>query len=266
MHWWNEIYDFIYTHENLWYPPHLMKEITSSEIDPLQKILKLKENSTILDVGCGRGRHAIELAMRGYNVTGLDISEKLISLAEEEYRNTLAANPLKDVDPGVCSFTISDMREIHFTDEFDAIIFMDVSFGIFDDEENQKIIHKTYEALKPEGKVFFSLFNPYWWSTHPHTRHWGDETGEVIRKYSFNSLEGRIEDRQVYINAREGIRKKLPLQTLRAYTFPEMKRMCAKAGFTSFSLYGDKGDFTPDPDVEFNPGRSLGMFVLAKRN
>ena len=265
MQWWNEIYDFIYTHENLWYPSDLMKEITASEIDSLQKILNLKEGSTILDVGCGRGRHSIEFAMRGHNVTGLDLSEKLISLAEEEYKKNISTVLNKDDYQGSCVFQISDMRKIDFHEEFDAIIFMDVSFGIFDDEENQKIINKTHDALKPGGKVFFSLFNPYWWSTHPHTRHWGDETGEVIRKYSFNSLEGRIEDRQVYINAKEGIRKKLPLQTLRAYTFPEMKKMCKKAGFTSFSLYGDKGDFTPDPGVEFNPGRSMGMFVVAKR-
>ncbi len=265
MYWWNEIYDFIYTHENLWYPHELMKEITAHEIDSLQRILDLKRNSVILDVGCGRGRHSIELARRGHNVTGLDISEKLISLSEEEYKNTVVSNSDKDEFSGTCSFIISDMREIGFRNEFDLIMFMDVSFGIFDDEENQKIINKTYEALKPGGKAFFSLFNPYWWSTHPHTRHWGDETGEVIRKYSFNPLEGRVEDRQLFINAEEGIRKELPLQTLRAYTFPEMKRMCVEAGFTSFSLFGDKGDFTPDPDGVFDAAKSLGMFVLAKR-
>lgn len=266
MNWWNEIYDFIYTHENLWYTPDLMKEITSTEIDALEKILCLKEGSRIMDVGCGRGRHSVELAMRGYNVTGLDISEKLISMAKEEFEAAAASNSGKDKLSGTCFFTILDMREISFQNEFDAIIFMDVSFGIFDDEENRAIINKTYNALKPEGKVLFSLFNPYWWSTHPHTRHWGDETGEVIRKYSFNSLEGRVEDRQVYINVKEGIRKELPVQTLRAYTFPEMKRMCGDAGFTSFSLFGDKGDFTPDPEGVFDAGKSMGMFVLGKRD
>lgn len=263
---WKEIYDFIYTHERLWYPPNLMKEITALEIDSLEKILQMKEGAAILNMGCGRGRHSIELSIRGYNLTGLDISERLISLAEEEYRNISSSNNRRDKLTGTCSFIISDMRKIDFQCEFDAIIFMDVSFGIFDDDENRIIIDKTYKALKPGGKVFFSLFNPYWWSSHPHTRHWGNEKGEVIRKYSFNSIEGRVEDRQVYINVGEGIRNELPLQTLRAYTFPEIKKICKEAGFTSFCLYGDNGDFTLCPDGEFDPVKSLGMFISARRD
>ena len=266
MTWWKEIYDFMYTDEDLWYPTHIMRELTIKEVDSLIEILKPEKKTAILDVGCGRGRHSIEFAKRGFDVTGVDISKNLVDLAKKEWQDTADnADELKD-KPGKCDFQVLDMRKIEYKSQFDIVLFMDVAFGIFDDVENEMIVRKVFQTLKPGGKAFFSLFNPYYWSVHPHTRHWGNEKGEVIRTYSFNAEEGRVEDRQIYINIQEGIRKEIPTQSLRAYTFPEMKRMCRNAGFNKADLRGDSGDFIPNPGIAFNPIKSMGMYVLAMKN
>ena len=59
---------------------------TVQEIDFLLNELSLPEYSHILDMGCGTGRHAIELARRGYRVTGVDISSGMLAEAEKAAR------------------------------------------------------------------------------------------------------------------------------------------------------------------------------------
>lgn len=249
----NELYEFMYAVKpEVWFSPDDMRYVTTKEITFIEKAMGLASGSAILDVGCGTGRHSLEAARRGHNVTGVDISGKLISKASSQAR----------VEGLKIDFRIGDMRTLDFEGRFDAVIFMDVSFGIFDDIENQKVMKNALDALKPGGKALFSLFNPYWWASHPHTRHWKDTKGEVIRTYSFNGEEGRVEDRQIYINMEEGIRKELPIQSLRAYTPAEMKRMTINTGFTSFQIYGDRGDFIPGSDIRFHPEQSMGLYVV----
>jgi len=62
--------------------PHYLKESftknTKTEVDFLEEELDLSQGSSILDIGCGTGRHALELNRKGYRVTGLDISGKML--------------------------------------------------------------------------------------------------------------------------------------------------------------------------------------------
>src|SRR5258708_22021104 len=60
-----------------------LAERTPVEIDQLEALLALRPPLRILDLPCGQGRHAIELARRGYDVTGVDLSPFLLKIAEE---------------------------------------------------------------------------------------------------------------------------------------------------------------------------------------
>lgn len=250
-----ELYDYMGTEDAIWFPVDEMLKITGMECDFLEEVLDLDEKSKILDLGCGRGRHCLELAKRGYDIRGLDISEILITKARED-----ADEENLEID-----FEVGDMREIDYEGEFDVILMMDVTFGLFTDEENEQLVGKINQALKPGGQVFFVLYNPYFWATHPHTRHWGDEDGEVVRRYSFDAETGRVEDLQIYINVKKGTRKVLPIQSLRAYTVPEMRKICKSSGFKTFVLYGDRGDFIPSMEVPFDPEKSLGMYLKIRK-
>ena len=122
-------------------------------INLIQRNIPLVIDSKILDVCCGFGRHSIELARRGYSVTGFDLSSFLISKARESLRNTKEKN-LK------VEFLIKDMIDFSFSKSFDAAINIFTSFGYFEsDEDNFKVFINIKKSLKKGGYFVFDFIN-----------------------------------------------------------------------------------------------------------
>ena len=69
-------------------------EMTSAEVDFLEKALELKRDARVLDVPCGHGRHALELAQRGYRVTGVDLSTDALDVARQHSSTVVLSGPL----------------------------------------------------------------------------------------------------------------------------------------------------------------------------
>lgn len=127
---------------------------TMGEVDFIESEIKHDKSCRILDVGCGTGRHAIELAKRGYSVTGVDLSENMLNKAKEK---ALAAGVNID-------FQIADARNLSFEDEFDLVIMMcEGAFSLMEtDEMNFQILEGTASALKKDsnhGKLIFTTLN-----------------------------------------------------------------------------------------------------------
>lgn len=80
---WEEFFD---AHAQV-YEDNVFTKNTIPEVDFLLEVLSLQQGSSILDVGCGTGRHSIELARRGYAVTGLDLSSEMLSRAADAARS-----------------------------------------------------------------------------------------------------------------------------------------------------------------------------------
>ena len=109
------------------------------EVNGVVKILGLKPGQSILDVCCGYGRHSIELARRGYRVTGIDLSPKQIAVARRR---------AKEEDLTI-NFLIGDAREMEFQNKFDITLNLFLSFGYFkDDAENLKMLQTDRETCK----------------------------------------------------------------------------------------------------------------------
>ena len=105
----------------------------------------------ILDLACGRGRHAIHLAKRGYRVTGMDLSERALEVAQER------AN---EAGAGTIRFIRGDMRQ-PLTMKFDAVVNFFTSFGYFEeDEDNHKVIEAVGQMLNKGGAFFIDYLNP----------------------------------------------------------------------------------------------------------
>jgi 2-polyprenyl-3-methyl-5-hydroxy-6-metoxy-1,4-benzoquinol methylase len=124
---------------------------TSGEVDFIEKEIGFKKSAAILDIGCGTGRHSIELARRGYAVTGIDLSESMLAKARE---NASAA--------GVAvTFLKQDAREFSFERPFDlAIMLCEGAFPLMEtDEMNFMILRNAFQALKPGGKFIFTTLN-----------------------------------------------------------------------------------------------------------
>jgi len=126
-------------------------EDTVRQVDFIIQMLNLGDKGKILDLACGYGRHSVELARRGYEVTGVDITEEYIKAAKD-----WASKEQLQV-----TFIHDDIRNIHFTNEFDVVINVaDGAIGYLEnDDENLKIFDRISAALRPCGKHFMDICN-----------------------------------------------------------------------------------------------------------
>jgi len=124
---------------------------TVGEVDFIEKELNFNKSKSILDIGCGTGRHAIELTKRGYKVTGVDLSEAQLKRAKEK---------TKDVNLEI-EFIQKDARELEFKNQFDMVIMIcEGAFPLMEtDEMNFKILQNGAKVLKENGKFIFTTLN-----------------------------------------------------------------------------------------------------------
>lgn len=123
---------------------------TVQEVDHLVGALGLRAGERVLDVGCGPGRHAHELARRGVLAHGVDISDTFVDLARRDA-------------PEGASFERADARDLHFHAEFDAVICLcQGAFGVMTEAgDDEAVLAGIARALRPGGRVALSAFNAY---------------------------------------------------------------------------------------------------------
>jgi 2-polyprenyl-3-methyl-5-hydroxy-6-metoxy-1,4-benzoquinol methylase len=124
---------------------------TLGECDFIENELNFNKTLKILDVGCGTGRHAIELSKRGYTVTGIDLSDSQLARAREKAEK----EHLK------ISFVKHDARNLPYQKEFDmAIMLCEGGFPLMEtDEMNFEILKSISNSLKEKGKFIFTTLN-----------------------------------------------------------------------------------------------------------
>ncbi|MCX2740638.1 SAM-dependent methyltransferase [Pontibacter anaerobius] len=116
-------------------------------MDRLLAHLHPKPTDKILDLACGMGRYSVYLSQKGYDVTGIDLSERSIKYAWQFEHERL-------------HFARHDMREVFRPDYFDFILNLFTSFGYFDnDTENVVALCATAGSLKPGGKLVIDFMN-----------------------------------------------------------------------------------------------------------
>jgi len=124
---------------------------TIGECNFLEQEIHYDKTKRVLDIGCGTGRHAIELSKRGYTVTGVDLSESMLEQATSK-ASEQNANPV---------FQKQDARKLSFSNEFDLVIMLcEGAFPLMEtDEMNFEILQNAAKALKPFGKLIFTTLN-----------------------------------------------------------------------------------------------------------
>ena len=116
-------------------------------IDNLCAHLKINQGAKILDLACGKGRHAIHLAKKGYQTTGVDLAEESIHKAKE--------NAVVNV-----SFDVHDMRNTYIKNGFDYVFNLFTSFGYFENQnENIEVLKAAAENLNAKGVFVLDFLN-----------------------------------------------------------------------------------------------------------
>lgn len=145
-HWFEDLAD----HMGRAYDRYAHTKGTVQEIDHLMNVLALEPGERVLDVGCGTGRHAHELARRGLVVHGVDISERFIEVAREDA-------------PRGATFERADARSLAYRDEFDAVVCLcQGAFGMMTaDGDDGAVVGGMARALTSGGRLALSAFNAY---------------------------------------------------------------------------------------------------------
>jgi 2-polyprenyl-3-methyl-5-hydroxy-6-metoxy-1,4-benzoquinol methylase len=211
---------------------------TVGEVDFVERELGANRSKRILDIACGTGRHAIELAKRGYHVTGFDLSEGQLRRAREK-----AAAAGATVD-----FERRDATQPHFTNEFDAaIMFCEGAFPLMEtDEKNHAILRHAAAALRPGGKLLLTTLNALFPLFHS-VKDFLDAgaSGAASDKLTFDLMTFR-EHAELTFTDDAGKSQTITTDE-RYYTPAEMRWLLETAGFAKIDIVGAHlGEFSRD--------------------
>lgn len=200
---------------------------TGQEVKFMVDTLSLPKGKAILDLYCGYGRHAIELAKLGYRVTGVDATAAFLDIARQQ-----AAEENIAVDFRQC-----DMRELDYENSFDAVINMFAAFGYFSDEENAAILTRVARALRPRGLFLIDLLNREWMVRNSLNRYWRHPNGEYVLSYKVELQQGVAMMKRVLLNQVTGAKTKYEF-VLRTYSLGEMELLLSRSGLKVIATYG----------------------------
>jgi D-alanine-D-alanine ligase len=196
--WWGEIFDDLYlktdgdVFENA--------ANTEADIDAVIAGVDLSPNDRVLDLCCGQGRHAIELARRGFRcMTGVDLSHYLIELARQRAR-TVGAE---------VSFIEGDARHCALHDRtFDCVTILGNSFGYFEaTEEDAALLRRAHDLLRQGGRLALDLVDGDWLRAHFERRSWEWLDGRLLvcRERSLSKDGERLITREMVLDADRGV-------------------------------------------------------------
>jgi len=206
---------------------------TSGECDSIEQEINRDKSIKILDIGCGTGRHAIELAKRGYQVTGIDLSESQLKRAGEKAK-----------EQGVkIDFQRHDARNLPFKGDFDlAIMLCEGGFSLMEtDEMNFEILKNATKSLKNNGKFIFTTLNglfPLFHSVKEFYGSVGKEGGSVCKSISFDLMTFRDHNR-VEFEDDAGNKKVLECNE-RYYVPSEITWLLHSLGYRTIEIFGAK--------------------------
>jgi len=229
--------------------PFLTPQATQAEAEFAVDAMSLSPGAQVLDVGCGYGRHAMELAARGFHVVGLDLSTPLLVRGgEEAHRRGLTIN-----------FIRGDMRELDFDGQFDGAYCLFSTFGYFDDETNKKTAQNIARALKPGGKVLIEILNRDYIIQDLPTRVWWEGEGcVVLEEVELNYFSSRIQvNRSVVFDDGRQVEQEI---SVRAYSLHEVGKLMHAAGFRVLEVSGGY-----QTRGRFFGNQSRHIIVLAER-
>jgi len=229
---------------------------TIGECNFIEEEINFNKNSRILDIGCGTGRHSIELAKRGYNLTAVDLSDSQLERAKRK-----AADAKVKID-----FRKEDARELTFNNEFDLVIILcEGAFPLMEtDEMNYRILQNAEAALKQKGKLIFTTLNglfPLFHSVKDFLATQSHEGNATYDKNSFDLMTFRDYNNIIFEDD-SGNKKELSCNE-RYYVPPEITWLLKSLNFKTIDIFGVRlGSFSRNDTLTTE---DFEMLVVAEK-
>jgi SAM-dependent methyltransferase len=238
----SDAYEAVYRERNL--------EDARRLVDLVERVARPAPGARLLDVACGRGRHALLLAARGYRVTGVDLSANAIATARRRAaRQELTAR-----------FEVADMRDLPYEAAFDGVLNLFTSFGYFeDDREHAEAVRQMARALVPGGFLVQDFLNAERAAASlvpedERTQH-AEGIGTVTvrqRRWLSNGDAGRRVNKRIELccfdHAEGEPDTYVFTESVRLFSREDFERMYEAAGLRLEGVYGDYegGPHTPE--------------------
>ncbi|MFH1189838.1 MAG: class I SAM-dependent methyltransferase [Candidatus Omnitrophota bacterium] len=215
------------------YDKEVFVQGTQGECDFIEQEIARNKSLRIIDIGCGTGRHSIELSRRGYKITGIDLSGSQLKGAREKARK-LGLN---------IDFQEQDARDLPFDGEFDlAIMLCEGGFSLMEtDEMNFEILKNATKALKSKGKLIFTTLNglfPLFHSVNEFYKSAEKEGQSQCKECSFDLMTFRDHNTAV-IEDDSGNKRELKCNE-RYYVPSEITWLLKTLGFKKIDIFGAK--------------------------
>jgi SAM-dependent methyltransferase len=243
--WWEEMF----SEEFLRAIPILSPKQLEREVNFIDEALAVDRGARILDLACGAGQHAVELATRGYDLVGFDLSQSQLDwaggLAQERNQRL--------------QFTYGDMRELSYNESFDAVYSWNTSFGFFEEEKNVDVAQRVFRALRPGGRFLLDVINRDFVVAQQPGQTWFEGDGCVC-----------IDDVSIdFITSRMKVKRTLMLTngknrecnySVRIYGLHELGKMLHDVGFKVLNVSG-----RPEMPGVFFGSTSPRIIILAAK-
>lgn len=229
---------------------------TMGECDFIEKEINFNKSLNIIDIGCGTGRHSIELSRRGYSITGIDLSASLLEKAREKAEQ----NGLQ------IEFSQHDARNLPFVNQFDVAIMMcEGGFPLMEtDEMNYEILRNVSKSLKDNAKFIFTTLNglfPVFNSIEEFCASNTDDGNATYHNNNFDVMTFRDYNITKVVDD-NGVEKELECNE-RYYIPSEITWLLKTLGFTKIEIFGAKlGAFSREDKLTTG---DFEMLVVAER-
>lgn len=221
--WWEELFSEDFVRAN-W---KVSDEQIRREVTFVEESLGVAPGGVVLDLGCGAGQHAVELASRGYGVVGYDLSLYQLALAGD-----MAQERSQKIN-----FLQGDMREMAFEEMFDGIFCWNTSFGYFEEDKNFSVAERAFRALRPGGMFLVDVMNRDFVAAHTPSSVWFEGDACVC-------MDDAVID---YFTSRLRVKRSVILDdgrtrectySVRLYSFHELGKLLHEVGFRVTEVSG----------------------------
>lgn len=231
-----EDYLIVYKHRDL--------EGARHEVRRMIDWLGLPQGARVFDLCCGMGRHSLALADFGYRVTGMDLSETLLSEArrmDTGGRVTWLRGDMRGVPVDGETAQAANMAK----GSFDAVVNLFTSFGYFnEDGENAKVLGHMASLLKPGGKFIIDYLNPSFVAAHLVPSSERRSHGLLIRET--RTIEQGMVKKEIVLSE-DGTHDRIYHEQVKLYGLPQFEAMTAAAGLSIERVYGGYDERVYDP-------------------